>query len=95
MGAFLVIYNIIRIGRARDALREPARLAMFAAEQRRSARVRGRIYLAGAPVVVVVSWTAILVSSRPPVDSWIVVIGGTIFLAGAWVGWFRALRRLA
>jgi threonine/homoserine/homoserine lactone efflux protein len=94
IGVFLVIYDVIRIVRARDALAEPDRLDGFASEQRRSHRVRGRIYLVTAPVLVVVTWIGMLASSREPWDSWAVLIGGTTFLAAGWAWWFNVLRRL-
>jgi hypothetical protein len=46
IGAFLVIYNIVRITRARDALREPARLLRVAPPDRRVGGVdRGHSHL--------------------------------------------------
>jgi hypothetical protein len=93
IGAFLVIYNIIRIMRARDALREPAKLAGFAQRQLRSHRARGLGYLVGAPIVVIATWVGMLTSSRVAMDSWAVLTAVTLFLAGGWAWWFRVVRR--
>ena len=95
IGVFLVAYNIVRITRARDALREPARLAAFAKGQRRSHKIRGRVYLVGAPIVVGVTWIGMLSLPHAPADAWAVLLGLTLFLSVGWVQWLRVLRRMA
>jgi hypothetical protein len=95
MGILVMTYNVVRIARARAALREPVRLEGFAAGQRRSHRVRGRVYLVGAPILIGVTWLGMLASSHSPMDAWAVLIACTLFLSAGWVRWFVALRRLA
>jgi hypothetical protein len=93
IGAFLVGYNVVRIARARAALREPSLLSRFAEGQRQSHRVRGRLYLIGAPVIVAVTWAATLTSSsRLPADAWAVLAMTTLFLGAGWVRWLRVVR---
>jgi hypothetical protein len=94
IGVFLVAYNVSRITRARRALAAPEQLADFAAGQRRSHRVRGRIFLVAAPVVLALTWIGSIVGGTLSRDSWIVLSGITIFLAVAWFHWFRVVRRL-
>ncbi len=92
IGAFLVTYDALRIAGARRALAEPTRLAAFARGQVRSHRVRARIFLVGAPVVVLVTWVGLQIQSHVSVDAWAVAAAGTLFLAVAWVRWMRAVR---
>jgi hypothetical protein len=96
IGAFLVGYNVVRIARARAALREPSLLPRFADGQRQSHRVRGRLYLIGAPVIIAVTWAGTLMSSsRLSADTWTVLAMTTLFLGVGWVWWLRVVRRLA
>jgi hypothetical protein len=95
IGALLLVYNLVRIARARAALREPATLARFAEGQRRSHRIRGRIYLVGTPIVLGVTWMGVLMSGRVDADAWVVLAVITAFLVAGWVFWLRVLRRMA
>ena len=95
IAALLVGYNVVRIARARAALREPSLLPRFAEGQRQSHRVRGRVYLISAPIVVAVTWAGTLASSsRLPAGEWVVLGMTTLFLGVAWVWWLRVVRRL-
>jgi hypothetical protein len=93
-GLFLVVYNVVRIAKARRALLVPSRLDEFAGGQLQSHRVRGRIYLVLAPVVIAVTWFEMLSSTPQPTDLWLVDIGATLFLLVAWVWWFRTVRHM-
>jgi hypothetical protein len=93
IGVFFVGYNVIRIGRARVALREPSELESFAKGQRESHRNRGRLYLVGAPILVAATWIGAF--KALPVDSWIVLVTTTLIAGGGWVWWLRVVRRLA
>jgi hypothetical protein len=95
LGAFYVGYNVVRIGRARVALRDPSELESFAAGQRQSHRVRGRVFLVAAPILVAATWIGALRAPRLPMDSWVVLVATTLFLLGGWVWWLRVVRRLA
>jgi hypothetical protein len=94
IAAFLIVYNVARVVRARSALREPAFLESFAAAQRRSHRLRGRIYLVGAPILIGATWFGAFTSLMHP-ESWVVLLAITLFLSGGWWWWFRAIRRVA
>ena len=94
IGAFLVVYNVVRIARARAAVREPSRLERFAQGQRRSHWIRGRLYLVGAPILVAATWVGTLTTSRLPVDSLLALVIATVVMALGWVWWFRVVRRL-
>jgi hypothetical protein len=95
IGVFLVVFDVVRIARARAAIREPSSLPRFADGQRRSHRVRGRLYLVGAPVIVAVTWAGTLMSSsRVPTDVWAVLLATTLFIGLGWVWWLRVVRRL-
>ncbi len=92
--ALLVAYNALRIHGARRALRDPSKLRRFHEGQVRSHRVRGRMYLVAAPIIVVASWTGVLASpEHVPLDAWMVLIATTIGLAYAWFVWRRVLKR--
>lgn len=92
--ALLVAYNAVRIRGARRALRDPSRLGQFYERQVRSHRVRGRVYLVAAPIIVITTWTGIALSrEHVPLDAWMILIATTIGLVYGWLVWRRALKR--
>jgi hypothetical protein len=95
IGVFLVVFDAVRIAGARAAIREPSSLSRFADGQRRSHRVRGHLFLVGAPVILAGTWAGTLMSSsRLPADAWAFLLATTLFIGVGWVWWLRIVRRL-
>ncbi len=93
---FLVGYNLLRIRGARRALAvgNADAFARFARGQRQLHRVRGRMYLVTAPLLVgVAAWGTLTGVSRP-LDERAMSACVTLFLIGGWVTWWRAVRSL-
>jgi len=92
----IVVAFLFRVRGARRALavRDDATIERWAAGQRQSHRVRGRVFLVVAPVILGVMWRGLLHSPRVPLDESLVNGVVTIFIVGAWVVWFRAVHSL-
>jgi hypothetical protein len=93
-GLFIALYNLRRMRSARLALANPERLSSFAADQRRSHRLRGTIYLAVTPPLLGATWYGAVTTSGMTTSSWVMLTGATLFLAWGGVFWARALLTL-
>ena len=94
IGLCLVGYNLVRIRRAQAALDAPETLPAFVTGQRTSHRVRGRIFLVTAPVLLAVVWVSTARTEGVTRDTWALLVACTVFLAVGWVFWLRVVRRL-
>ena len=97
VGALSVTYDLLRIAVARRALRDPSRLEGFASGQRRSHRVRGRVYLVAAPMLIVATWLLAFASAPSAFApaSWAVLAFTTLSLMVGWWMWLRVVRRIS
>lgn len=90
----LVACNVGRIRSARRAVTGSLEAARaYVLGQRRSHLIRGQVFLVGAPVILAITWAAAL-RVPLPVFGWVVLLGGTGFLAYGWGWWWRALPRV-
>ncbi len=94
-GVVVALYNVRRMRTARAALANPETLASFAEDQARSHRLRGRIFLVLAPLLLVVTWYGALRSSDMNATSWTVLMLATSLLVAGGVRWVASLRRLS
>lgn len=91
MYAFLVVYNLLRIRNARAARASEAAGRAFIEAQRRSHRVRRKVFLVTAPILVVGTWCGTLAAREgaPPLV-WYGLSAATMFLGYGWARWWRA-----
>jgi len=91
MYAFIVVYNVLRVRNARAARASEADGQSFIEAQRRSHRIRRKIFLVTAPILVAFTWCGMLAAPEgaPPLV-WYGLSAATIFLTYGWARWWRA-----
>lgn len=95
IGTSLVLYNLLRIRRAARALESTTDAGEFVVAQRRSHRVRGKVYLVASPIVLVATGLGLVLERpRPPLGAWVAFLLVAAVLAYGWIWWRRALRQV-